>query len=109
VQKIRLAPTGASDCYRYRWEESCRRAARRTGRRLAKSYRRDPDHPEYGRYKLLNRSRTTSDDGPQRGAKHFPGTWLALAEVFVELWTRREKALTENNNEIEKDHDKEQR
>jgi hypothetical protein len=74
-----------SDEDRYRWEKACRYVASQTRRRLAKSYRRDPKHPEFGHYKLLNARKTASADGRRRGAKHFPGPWLTLAEVWVEL------------------------
>jgi hypothetical protein len=78
---------------RTRWEKHCRREASRTGWRLTKSYRRDPKHPEFGHYKLLNVRKTASADGRRRGGKHFPGPWLTLAGVLVELWGGWEDAL----------------
>ena len=80
-----------SDWDRRPWEEGCRYTASRMGRRLAKSYRRDPKHPEFRHYKLLKK--TACADNPRRAAKHFPGRWLTLAEVLVELWRGWEDGL----------------
>jgi hypothetical protein len=80
-----------SDEDRYHWEKACRYVASQTRRRLAKSYRRDPKHPEFRHYKLLKK--TACADNPRRAAKHFPGRWLTLAEVLVELWRGWEDGL----------------